>query len=121
MPPWLGVLLAVAGGFTTIVAFFAAIRGVIKWARAAVAHILDLLEKIEAASKGFEELNRRLHELAGSILQLVVPLIGRQEAHDERLATLATRLDEFTERLDTYAELYTDITAALARLRRPDQ
>lgn len=121
MPHWLALLLTAAGGFTTLVAFVVATRKTAGWVRRNFARALALLEEIRTASSAFGELNLRLHELAGSILQLVVPMIGRQEAHDAQLLELNRRVADFAERMDTYAELYTDLVAALARLRRREE
>ena len=108
MPHWLAVTVTIAASFATLVGAAAAARKVFRALRDGWRQLLELLGRIEVASEGIAALNRSLHELAGSFVGVVKALMERQ---DEQ----ARQLGEISERIDTMAELFTDLNADIGR------
>jgi uncharacterized membrane-anchored protein len=122
MPHWLAVLLTVTGSVTTLVGFVLAVRKIAGAVQAGYETITGFLRRILEASGGIDELSGRLdgfsaslHELSGAMMRLMVPMVAKQDEHERQI-------QELTEQINAFAELYTDLVAAISRLRkgRPD-
>lgn len=111
MELWLQITLEVAGAVVTLAGFVAVVRHIVRLLHQAFDRLVALLEQIRDASKEVRELSREVRALAGAVVTFSVELLRRQDDHARQMAALQ-------ERCDDLAELYVDLSAAVARNRR---
>lgn len=114
MELWLQIALEVAGAVITLAGFVGVVRHAVRLLHKAFDRLVALLEQIRDASKEVRELAREVRALSGAVVTFSVELLRRQDDHARQMTALR-------ERCDDLAELYVDLSAAVARNRRHHQ